>query len=386
MRATEDLEATRPDVALVLPTLDGGGAERVTVNLANAWAARGLSIDMILLHGLGPLADSLAPQVRVHALAAARSRQAILPLARYIRQRRPRSILAAMPPSTWTAAYARLCAGSTARLVVAEHFDWAAPRGAPPDARSLSFRIQTHLTYRLADVRVAVSSGVADSVARIARVSRGAIDVVYNPVTPLPPDGDLDPHILGAWEKPGRKRLIAVGSLKPAKDYPTLLRAVAKLRSQMEVSLLIVGEGPQRADLEALSRDLALQDCLTMPGYVPNPQTYLRRADLMMLSSTAEGLPTVLIEALACGVPVVSTDCRSGSREILCDGRFGALTPIRDADALATAAVSALSQAHDHQALIERSKDFSIDAAADRYLHLVPPPSNRKGSVARRAA
>ena len=339
--------AALTDILLVLPNLEAGGAERVTVNLANAWASRGLNVEMVLLHGTGPLEALLAPDVRIHALAARRARDAIRRLARHLKATRPRAILAAMPPSTWIAALARVWARSKSRLVVAEHFDWSAPRGAPPDATSLGFKAQSHLACRLADARVAVSSGVADSIARIAGVPRASIEVVHNPVTPLPPDGEIDPQVLASWERAGRKTLIAVGSLKPAKDYPTLLRAVAKIAARMDVNLLIVGEGGLRAELEALARELGLEDRLTMPGFLPNPQAYLRRADLMILSSAAEGLPTVLIEALACGTPVVSTDCRSGPRDILCDGRLGALTPIRDPDALAAAAVSALGALHD---------------------------------------
>jgi glycosyltransferase involved in cell wall biosynthesis len=270
--------------------------------------------------------------------------------------------------------------------VVAEHFDWSASPKARPDPTSASFRCQTHLTYRLADARIAVSSGVADTIARIARVPRDSIVVVHNPVTPLPPDGDADPAILAAWGKGGRKRLVAVGSLKAAKDYPTMLHMVAKVRPHADVDLLILGEGAQRAALEALIRELGLQDCVTLAGFAPNPQAYLRQADLMVLSSVGEGLPTVLIEALACGVPVVSTDCPTGPREILWDGRFGDLAPVGDSDALALAVVSALSRSHDPQALIERSKDFSIDVAADRYLELLLPPSHEGRSNRRRAA
>lgn len=374
------------DILLVLPNLEAGGAERVTVNLANAWVTRGLSVELALLHGAGPLQALLDPQVRVRPLAAQRARDAIGPLTQHLKRTRPRAILAAMPPSTWIAAVSRVLAGSKARLVVAEHFDWSAPRGAPPDATSFGFKVQSHLACRLADARVAVSSGVADSIARIAGVPRASVEVVHNPVTPLPADGELDSQVLASWEKSGRKTLIAVGSLKPAKDYPTLLRAMAKIADRMDVSLLIVGEGGLRAELEALARELRLEDRLTMPGFLPNPQAYLRRADLMVLSSAAEGLPTVLIEALACGTPVVSTDCRSGPRDILCDGRLGALVPIRDPDALATAAISSLGTTHDREALIARSNDFSIDVAADRYLELLLPASDAGAPSMKHAA
>ncbi len=361
------------DVLMVLPNLEQGGAERVSVNLANAWAERGLAVELALLHGAGPLAAEVAPAVAVTAFEVVRSRQAIVPLARRLSQRRPRAILAAMPPSTWVATAARAWAGSRARLAVAEHFDWSGERNAPPNPEGLGFKLQTRAACRLADVRIAVSAGVAETLARIAHMPLNSIDVVYNPVTPLPPDGDTDHEIMNAWRAAPGAKLISVGSFKGAKDLPTLFRAIAKMRQARPVSLLLLGDGGLRPELEGLRASLALQACVHMPGFVPNPQAYLRHADLYLLSSTAEGLPTVIVEALACGVPVVSTDCRSGPREILEDGKYGALVPTHDADALAKAGLDALARAHDRTALERRSQDFSVDAAADRYLQLLLP-------------
>ncbi len=136
--------------------------------------------------------------------------------------------------------------------------------------------------------------------------------------------------------------MLGVGRLSAQKNCPLLIRAVAKVRRQRPVRLLILGEGDDRAALEALVRDLDLTDCVGLPGFVDNPFAYMRHAQLFVLSSDWEGLPTVLIEALACGCPVVSTDCPSGPLEILDGGTYGALVPMRDEDSLADAILASL--------------------------------------------
>jgi glycosyltransferase involved in cell wall biosynthesis len=363
----------RPDILMVLPNLEPGGAERVSVNLANAWTARGLKVEIALLHNAGSFADQLAPGVAVTVFGVHRARQAILPLGRYLSRRRPHATLAVMPPATWITAAARVWARSPTRLVLAEHTDWSAPRLSPPNPNTMGFHAQTQVACRIAAARVAVSEGVADALARIAKIPRREVEVIHNPITPLAPDGEADAGILAAWNAAKGRKLIAVGALKPAKDFATLLHAVARLRKTMPVSLLLLGEGPLRRDLEALRSQLHLEDCVHMPGFAPNPQAYLRRADVLVLSSTNEGFANVLVEALACGLPVVSTDCRSGPREVLDGGRYGDLVAVADPDALAVAIETALDRSHDREALVKRSQGFSIDVAADRYLDLLRP-------------
>jgi dTDP-4-amino-4,6-dideoxygalactose transaminase/glycosyltransferase involved in cell wall biosynthesis len=362
-----------PDVTIVLPNLGGGGAERITVNLAQEFAARGLNVEIVLLGGGGVLEKDLSPAIGLQAMHATRFRWSLFPFIHYVFTKRPKSILAAMPPVTWIAVAARLFSGSRARVVIAEHFDWDSPRSSPPNPHDLGFRTQMWMAYRGADVRVAVSGGVAASAARLAGVPVSSIDVVYNPVTPLPPAGEMNPDIARAWL--GRKgcKLIAVGSFKAAKDYPNLFHAVARVRETQPVSLLVLGDGEIRGEMERLRKALGLEDCIDMPGFVANPGAYLEKADLFVLSSLGEGLPTVLIEALACGTPVVSTDCLSGPREILKDGTFGTLVPVQDSDALAVAIVDSLGRDHDRAALVRRADDFSTREAADKYLKLLLP-------------
>jgi glycosyltransferase involved in cell wall biosynthesis len=197
--------------------------------------------------------------------------------------------------------------------------------------------------YRQADAIVAVSRGVQHDLLRLTGLPESRIPCIYNPV--------ITERLLRLRDEPlsapvvrGGRAACRAGSraADPAKDYPTLLRAFAKCASAAPARLLILGEGELHADLWRLVQALGLTDAVAMPGYEPNPFAYMRRARVFVLSSRYEGLPNALIQAMACGCPVVSTDCPSGPREILDGGRYGALVPVGDVDALADAIVRGL--------------------------------------------
>ena len=167
--------------------------------------------------------------------------------------------------------------------------------------------------------------------------------------------------------------------MKAQKNQALLLHAFARLLETVDTRLMLLGDGPLRGALEALARKLGLADKIIMPGFIPDPTPFYRTADLFALSSDHEGLPTVLIEALACGLPVASTDCPSGPAEILENGRWGRLTPVGDAEALANAMAQSLAAEHDREALRRRAADFSPARAADRYLQLLfPEPAEER--------
>jgi glycosyltransferase involved in cell wall biosynthesis len=198
-------------------------------------------------------------------------------------------------------------------------------------------------SYPRADGIAAVSGGVADDLAAVVGLPRQRVRVINNPViVPELASMSAQPcdHPWLTGDHP--PVLLAVGRLAPQKDFTCLLRAFAQVRASTTARLLILGEGPERARLEALARDLGVADDVMLPGWVGNPYPYMARADLFVLSSRWEGLPTVLIEALYCGLRIVATDCPSGPREILDEGRFGALVPVGDPDALAAEILATL--------------------------------------------
>ena len=360
-------------VSIVLPDLRGGGAERVAVNLANSFAQRGYAVDMLLLSAEGDFLSDLNPEVNVVDLQVDRMRRVLFPLIRYLRQARPAAVLACMWPLTIAAVAARALAHVPTRLVVAEHTTWSRDELLMRPTVGWQIRNSMHCMFPFTDGIVAVSQGAADDLARFAKLDKQAITVIYNPVVgdaKWPTRVPLSPS--GWWTGPHHK-LLAVGTLKKIKDYATLLNAFALLRQRMDARLLILGEGECRLALGEQVRQLGIEASVFMPGFVKDPAPYYEQADLHVLSSTGEGLPTVIIEALAVGTPVVSTDCPSGPREILRDGEFGRLVPVGNAAALADAMAESLAVTHDTAALIKRAQDFSIDKASDQYLKLLFP-------------
>lgn len=361
-------------IAILLPDLRGGGAERVCIYLANEFAARGISVDLALMQAVGELLPLVDPRVRVVDLGTPRVRNLLVPLSRYLRRERPAAVLANMWPLTVIVVAVIRLVGSVARVVVVEHNNWTAAIHTHRRLHRMALRWSMRLLLRLADERVGVSGGVARDVENIAGLPMGAVRTVYNPITGIKSvDQASDPLVASCeWSANGQSRIISVGTLKEQKRFDRLLQAFASICNR-NARLLILGEGSERKKLEAMTRDLGISERVHMPGFVRNPSEFFRNADLFVLSSAYEGFGNVIVEALAHGIPVVSTDCPSGPSEILENGKYGALVPVGDVDALAKAMDDALSREHDHEALKLRAQDFSVDKAADAYLDLLLP-------------
>lgn len=357
-------------VAILLPDLRGGGAERVSLNLANEFAARGFSVDLVLMQAAGDLLPLLDERVNVVPLGANRMLGIALPLTRYLRQARPSALLANMWPLTVLSVLARASSRSKTRLVLVEHVTLSKSEIRASPLHFLALRLSMRFFAPFADARVTVSEGVADDLAATAGLRRNQISTIYNPIVQAIGGGRSSSKQIAS---PSIPVILNVGSLKEQKDQATLLRAFRILISEIDARLVILGEGELRTELEALAVELGIADRVSMPGFTTNPSQAYDNASLFVLASAWEGFGNVVVEALEHGVPVVSTDCPSGPREILEDGRYGTLVPIRDPQALAIAMRDSLSQAHDHGALKRRAGDFSVAKAADAYLDLLLP-------------
>lgn len=364
----------RRRIAVFLPSLVGGGAERVMVTLVNAFVRRGFAVDLVLASLEGPYLTSVESGVRVVDLKAGRIVKALLPLIRYLRREQPVAMLSAMGHANVVAVMAAKLSGESTRVVISER---TTVSGAYRNAAGLSarwtFRLMRPL-YRRADGICAVSKAVALDLAEFVKIPSDKVEVIYNP---------FDLQLIGRnavaecghpWlSEDGRPVIIAVGRLNEAKDFHILISAFAKMRRSSAARLLILGEGELRSSLEALASEIGLTpDDVQMPGFVDNPFAYLSRSALFVLSSRREGLPGALIEAMACGTPVVSTDCRSGPDEILEGGRWGRLVPVGDVDALAKAMTEVLDTPRDQLPDVRaRARDFEQERAVDAYLRLL---------------
>lgn len=357
-------------IALYMPTLTPGGAERVMVHLARGLCALGHPVDFVLARAEGEYLADLPPQVRVVDLGRVGGLQTLrsLPgLVAYLRRERPHALLAALNHANIVALVARGLAGVPTRVVVSVHNTISDPHARGRD------RLLPWLAgrgYRAAQGVVAVSAGVAEDLCRATGLEPGRVRVIYNPVlTPELPARAAEPapH---PWLEDGAgvPVVLAVGRLEAQKDYPTLLRAFAGVRQVRPARLLILGEGSQRPALEALIRELNLEADVALAGHARNPYAAMARAAVFALSSTSEGLPTVLIEALALGARVVATNCPHGPAEILAQAGSGTLVAPGDHGALARALLSALDAPAPPPARLE---PFGWLSPPHRYLELL---------------
>ncbi|MGB9554008.1 MAG: glycosyltransferase, partial [bacterium] len=305
-------------LALFLPSLHGGGAERVKVNLAQGFAERGLKVDLVLAKAEGPYLSRVSSKVRVVDLRAKRVLYSLPALVQYLRRERPAALLSALNHANVVAIWAKKLACVKTRLVATEHTVLSQSTENTSSLRGRLMPLLIRLFYPWADAVVAVSRGVAEDLSSMTGLPLNKIKVIYNPVITPELFAKAEEPVDHPWFRPGEPPVIlGVGRLTAAKDFPTLIRAFALVHKERPARLMILGEGEDRPELEALVRELGLEQDVALPGFVENSYKYMKRAAVFVLSSRWEGLPTVLIEALALGTPVVSTDCPSGPKEIL---------------------------------------------------------------------
>lgn len=400
------------NIAILLNDLSGGGVERTMLNLAGGFLARAHEVDLVLARYGGPLASEVPSGARIAVpdarggavtrlaiaradpagfgllarpvLLARRKRQGemvprLLGLVSYLRRERPDVLVSAKYRPNLCAVWARQLADVSTRLVLTErtspsrHF--ATTRAG---TRHRAVPLLMHRYYPQADQIVTVSEDLADDLAAFARIPRERILPIHNPV--------VDDRLLRAAADPPDHPwlrttdvpvVLGVGRLEPRKGFATLIRAFAEVRRQRPIRLMILGDsglgkadGAGRTKLHALAQDLGVGDDVALPGFRLNPYAYMARASAFVLASDYEGLPGVLIQAMACGCPVVSTDCPTGPREILEDGRLGPLVPVGDEKAMAEAIIRVLDAPAPQDALKRRAQDFSVGAAVDNYLSM----------------
>ena len=387
--------------ALLVRSLTGSGPGRMQVNLARALVERGYAVDLLLADATGPYLHEVPSSVRVIELKVHPSYRQLLTvwqdrklfwalapilldrhssrvlrslpsLVHYLRQEQPTAILSAQHYGNIAALSAVRLAGIATRLVITQRTQLSVylQRGAKRRQRWVLGPIRR--CYPWADEIVAVSNGVADDLAITAGVPRQRIMTIYNPVVTPELTERAGAALEHPWFTDGAPPVIlGAGRLHHQKDFPTLVKAFAQVRAVRPARLIILGEGEERSTLEALIRKLGLAADVALPGFVDNPFVYMARASVFALSSIYEGLPGVLIQSMACGCPVVSTNCPSGPAEILSGGVYGPLVPIGDDTALAKAILSVLATPPDGEKLRTQASLFSLQQAVERYLEVL---------------
>jgi glycosyltransferase involved in cell wall biosynthesis len=359
-------------VAIFLPSLGGGGAERSMLSLARGLAAQNFEVNLVVSQAGGPYMDEAADSLSLVNLNSRSVMKSIPGLVRYLRAERPKALISALDHANLAAIVASQLSLTDTRLVVTTHTIVSLMMSLNKTQVSRAMMRLMRILYPRADHVVAVSRAVALDLSNITGLPRESIRVVYNPVET---HRILSRSVLSVdttWFGPNEPRVVlSAGSLWAHKDHKTLIEAFGIVKRNRKVRLVILGEGPERISLMKFVRQHGLEREVLMPGFVENPYSWMARSAVFALPSRWEGLPTVLVEAMACGLSATATDSPGGTAEILDCGRYGHLTPIGDAPAMADAITDLLDRPIDPGILRHRAEDFSQEKAVSRYKELI---------------
>ena len=341
------------------------------LGLAKGLWEHGMSVDLVLVRAEGEYLSQLPEGVHVIDLDSHRTAASLPKLLRYLQRNRPEVLLSALTPSNVVALIAKLIFGRSLHVVVRQDNTFTEEFDNGTFKERWALRVLKWLLPS-ADGIVPVSHGVSDDLRRVIPTVSHKIVTIPNPVVwPDHSEKAASPVRHPWFDDSNIPVVLSVGRLAPVKDHATLLRAFSRVVDSRPARLIILGEGPERRNLTKVAERLGISQCLDLPGFQVNPFAYMSRSRVFVLSSRFEGLPTVLIEAMASGTPVVSTDCRSGPREILQDGKWGPLVPVGDSRRMAKAILETLDDPISADQLISRASIYSAEASIDRHIEIL---------------
>jgi glycosyltransferase involved in cell wall biosynthesis len=358
-------------ICIVTPSFTGGGAERVAVNLANFYAEEGHHVQIIAFNGHGPYRDQVAKAVEVVALGTS-SRSAFFKLLRAMRRYRPEVVMSVMRGSNIQVGLCAFFFKSTFLFREASTMNAIDAMHGP---KRTIVKAMMRLAYSRADVVVANSEGTKAGLLNCKIAKQEQLTVIGNPVLPADVAVKLNQKADHPWlEDPHLRVILSVGRLTGLKNHAMLLRSFAAVQGQRpELRLVFLGDGPEKDNLQQLAEELSIAGNIDFVAFQQNPFAYYAAADLFVLTSDFEGFGNVLVEAMAAGTPVISTDCPGGPADILLGGKLGALVPVNDHKALAHAIENTLDdEEFCAEPGLRRANDFTIGSIAKRYLKLVP--------------
>ena len=364
-------------IAIFMPDLRGGGAERVMLSLAKGFVARGHAVCFVVMEAEGELLAEAQALCEVVDLGVPRMRGLGGPLRRYLKRACPDVLIANMWPLTSIAVAVAPFAHRKTRVLVVDHSLLSLqykPRGR---LHRLVLRSTITLTYRFAHAAIGVSAGVAADMAQLGYMPPDRVHVIHNPVEfSGPPTAEALTQAEAFWQVPPGHRILTVGRFKAVKNHDLLLRAFAQMPGRDGAQLVLVGTGPLEAELKETAAKLGIASQLRFAGFQTAPEGFYKSADLFVLSSDVEGFGNVIVEAMAQGTSVVSTNCPTGPAEILQDGAYGTLVPVNDAAALAQAMAQALVRPREPRKLQQRAAKFHADVAVQNYLDFMAVPGS----------
>jgi len=360
---------SRSKVALFLPNMYGGGAQRIMVTLANEFVTLGVEVDLIVANYSGPYCQDVSSEVRVINLEASRALTSLPGLINYLRSEKPAGLLSTLMYANVIAVCAHWLSRSGARLVVREAVSLSRFDGQPNSIKRTVLIKMAKYAYRYANSVISISEDSAKDIVKVLKINRDKIECIYNPAYNKC-NGSGGRFIRS--KNSDRCIILSAGRLSPVKDFLTLVESFSILVKEKKAYLVILGQGVEKEEIKRTAKELGVWRNMAMPGFVENPFSYMRLADVFVLSSRSEAFGNVLVESMACGTPVVSTDCPGGPAEILENGKWGHLVPVGDPEALADAIIDTLEEPPARpEKLIERAKNFSPRKIAEQYLSII---------------
>jgi glycosyltransferase involved in cell wall biosynthesis len=368
-------------IAFYIRNLDVGGIQRIVTALANCMIGRGYHVDIVLANKEGPLRKEVREEVRVLNLDRSSALRSLPGFVRYAKQERPDAVVS-MDDSInillpWVCALFSL--DTKVVLSVQNNISEYSEDEGVWYSGALPYLVSA--SYPFADEIITASEGVRDDLYETSNVRKKNVRVIHNPVVSNEMHKKRSLRCPHSWLRDAQEPvIIGVGRLSLQKNFSLLIRSFARVSTSIDARLVILGDGMERSRLENLIRKLGLQDRVDLPGFVDNPFPYYEEASLFVLSSVYEGFGNVIVEALACGCPVVSTDCPSGPQEILEGGKWGRLVPVNDVEALAEAMRATLADPPDPEPLRRRADAFSVEAAVEAYERVLFPDRSSDSS------
>jgi len=391
---------TSKHIVIFLPSLAGGGVARVMLQLAQSFLELGMRVDFVLCKKEGPYLPQVPKNINIVELKPESSWKArlrigannlnllpslllpiLLPnkppkilryladLERFLTEEKPDVILAAKTHANLGVLLVQRKLRSLTHVVISERFSLLQYIQNSKRWRWRYIMPLVKKVYPRAYKIITVSLGVAEDLSTNGEINRSLITTIYNPIHLVKIKKKSQENINHPWvDSHNYPFILGVGRLSYQKDFPTLLRAFKYVRRIRPARLILLGEGRKRTELESLAKDLNIFEDLWLPGFVENPYAFMSKASVFVLSSVTEGFPNVLLEALACGCPVVSTDCPSGPNEILQSGSYGLLVPMGNSEALGKAILSTLDHPPTVEYLQGRAAEFDLQKISRQYL------------------
>lgn len=355
-------------VAIFLPSSRGGGAERSMISVANHFAKEGFNVDIAFVNAQGAFLKYVDPSVNVVDFQKSRTVYCLTKLIRYLFFAKPRVLICVMEHLSVVAIIAKAICRSRSKVIVSVR-NTITERSVKQRWASRD-RIKRWIFQR-ADGYIAVSESAKDAFSATYGIEANDIKVIYNPLDLSEIDCLAEQVPRHPWARNKDLPIVlGVGRLTPQKDFLSLVKAFSLVREQIKCRLVILGEGEQRQEIESAIKFFGLQDDVLLPGFVDPPYSWMKNSDVFVLSSAWEGLPGVLLQAMACGTPVVATDCPGGNAEILQNGKWGSLVPVGDHAALAQEIVNIIENGSCKMPR-SRAMDFCADAVMAQYKRLL---------------